>query len=115
MQRAISETDRRRSIQQIYNEANGITPQSIVKPIDMSLVAIAESDNVTVPLDEEDDQAAVLTPEQRDQLRAPFLPDIELLEQVTGESFDQWRHHRDGDSFQSRKQGVTGAEVTATG
>jgi excinuclease ABC subunit B len=68
MQRAISETDRRRKIQQIYNEANGITPQSIVKPIDMSLVAIAESDYVTVPLEEEDDSAAVLTPEQRDSL-----------------------------------------------
>ena len=26
-----------------YNERNGIVPQSIVKPIDMSLVAVAEA------------------------------------------------------------------------
>jgi excinuclease ABC subunit B len=32
-----------------YNERNGIVPQSIVKPIDMSLVAMAEGDYVTVP------------------------------------------------------------------
>ncbi len=52
MKKAISETDRRRHIQKAYNEEHGITPQSIVKPIDMSLVAIAEADYVTVPLDE---------------------------------------------------------------
>jgi Sulfotransferase family len=43
-----------------------------------------------------------LTPEQRELLREPFLPDIELLEQVTGQSFDDWRLHRDGDSFHTR-------------
>ena len=31
-----------------YNEENGITPQSIIKPIDMMLVKIAEGDYVTV-------------------------------------------------------------------
>ena len=29
MMRAISETNRRRALQQVYNEANGITPQSV--------------------------------------------------------------------------------------
>ena len=43
-----------------------------------------------------------LTPEQREALLGPFLPDIELLEQVTGQSFDDWRTHRDGDSFHTR-------------
>jgi len=33
MERAISETERRRSIQQKYNVDNGITPQSIVKDV----------------------------------------------------------------------------------
>jgi excinuclease ABC subunit B len=68
MQRAISETERRRAIQRAYNEANDITPQSIVKPIDMSLVAIAEADYVTIPLETEPISETALTPEQRDAL-----------------------------------------------
>jgi excinuclease ABC subunit B len=47
-----------------YNERNGIVPQSIVRPIDMSLVAVAEGDYVTVPL-ETDEEVDNLTPEQR--------------------------------------------------
>ena len=53
MRNTIDETNRRRRIQTDYNEANDITPQSIIKPIDMSLVAVAEGDYVTVPLEEE--------------------------------------------------------------
>src|SRR5690348_4034573 len=53
MKRALDETNRRRVIQLAYNEENGITPQSIVKPIDLSLVAIAESDYVTIPTEPE--------------------------------------------------------------
>jgi len=44
MKKAINETDRRREIQQAYNEANGITPESIVRPLDMTLVAIVAAD-----------------------------------------------------------------------
>jgi excinuclease ABC subunit B len=44
MKKAIDETDRRRAIQRAYNEENNITPESIVRPLDMSLVAIAEAD-----------------------------------------------------------------------
>jgi hypothetical protein len=39
---------------------------------------------------------------QRVTLLQPFLADIDLLERITGESFQQWRIHRDGDSFHSR-------------
>ena len=66
MRRAIEKTNRRRRAQLEYNELNGITPQSIIKPIDMSLVAVAEGDYVTVPLEAEDDVES-LTPEQRDR------------------------------------------------
>jgi len=64
MKRALDETSRRRRVQVEYNERNGIVPQSIVKPIDMSLVAVAEGDYVTVPL-EADEDVEGLTPEQR--------------------------------------------------
>jgi len=52
MKRAIGETNRRREIQVRYNVENDITPQSIIKPVDMTLVAIAEGDYVPVPLEE---------------------------------------------------------------
>jgi excinuclease ABC subunit B len=52
MRRAIDETNRRRTLQTAYNEAHQIVPQSIRKPIDLNLIAIAEGDYVTVPLDD---------------------------------------------------------------
>jgi excinuclease ABC subunit B len=44
MNKAINETDRRRAIQQAYNEENGITPQSIIRSVDMSLAQIVGAD-----------------------------------------------------------------------
>ena len=55
MKRAIDETNRRREKQIQYNEANHITPQSIIKPIDMVLVGIGEGDYAIVPLASEID------------------------------------------------------------
>ena len=72
MKRALEETGRRRRIQVDYNERNNITPQSIVKPIDMSLVAVAEGDYVTVPM-EADEEVETLTPEQRQR----FIGELE--------------------------------------
>jgi len=67
MKRALDETGRRRQIQLEYNLTHGITPQSIVKPIDMSLVAIAEADYVTPPLDD-DREIVLLSFEEREKL-----------------------------------------------
>ena len=47
MKKALSETDRRRAIQVAYNEANGITPESIIRPLDMSRPA---SSKPTTPI-----------------------------------------------------------------
>ena len=69
MKRAIDETNRRRAIQEQYNEENNIVPQSIIKPIDMSLVAVAEGDYVTVPIEPED-PVEEMTPDQRDKFIA---------------------------------------------
>ena len=52
MRQAIDETNRRRAKQLAYNEANSITPQSIVKSVDMKLAAIVEADYVTVPTED---------------------------------------------------------------
>jgi len=72
MRKALAETGRRRATQIEYNETHHITPQSIMKPIDMSLVAVAEGDYVTVPL-ESDEEIESLTPEQR----AKFIGELE--------------------------------------
>src|SRR5207237_3303638 len=44
MRRAMDETERRRAIQQAYNEEHNITPESIVRPLEMSLARIIEAD-----------------------------------------------------------------------
>src|SRR6185369_9777431 len=48
MKKALDETDRRRAIQRAYNLEHGITPESIVRPVDMSLAAIIEADYVDI-------------------------------------------------------------------
>ncbi|MBP6823630.1 MAG: excinuclease ABC subunit UvrB [Acidobacteria bacterium] len=50
MRRAIGETERRRAKQIGYNLANGITPQSIIKPIEATLVTAYEADYFKVPV-----------------------------------------------------------------
>ena len=49
MKRAIDETNRRRSVQEIYNRENGITPQTIVKPIEATLITASEADYFKIP------------------------------------------------------------------
>jgi excinuclease ABC B subunit len=54
MSRAINETNRRRAKQMSFNEERGITPQSIVKPIEATLVTAYEADYFKVPVNLED-------------------------------------------------------------
>jgi len=51
MKYAIDETARRRAIQEKYNQENGITPTTIVKAIDATLVTAYEADYFKIPLD----------------------------------------------------------------
>jgi excinuclease ABC subunit B len=92
MKRAMEETARRRKIQQAYNEANGITPQSIIKPLDMDLVAVAEGDYVTVPL-EEDTAVESIPPERMEQ----YLAELEekMREAARRFEFKQAASYRD--------------------
>ena len=50
MRKAIDETNRRRAVQQEYNQRHGITPQTIQKAIAEPLAAVCEADYLTVPL-----------------------------------------------------------------
>jgi excinuclease ABC subunit B len=50
MQRAIDETNRRRQIQQRYNQEHGVTPASIQKAVGSPLIEIYEADYTTVSL-----------------------------------------------------------------
>ncbi len=51
MRGALDETERRRALQLRYNQEHSITPESIVKPVDMTLAQIVEADFATVPLE----------------------------------------------------------------
>jgi excinuclease ABC subunit B len=52
MRAAMGETDRRRAKQLAYNREHNITPESILKPVEMSLAQIVQADYVTVPADD---------------------------------------------------------------
>ena len=83
MERAMNETARRREKQEAYNREHGITPQSIIKPIDMSLVRIAESDYVTIPLEPESPESE-LDPKEKLQL----IADLELRMREAARQFE---------------------------
>src|SRR6186713_1379028 len=51
MENAIGETQRRRAIQEEYNTEHGITPTTIIKSIDATLVTAYEADYFKVPLE----------------------------------------------------------------
>jgi excinuclease ABC subunit B len=50
LQRAMSETNRRRELQQQFNEAHNITPVSIVKAVTNALASVYNADYDTVPI-----------------------------------------------------------------
>ena len=51
MRNAMDETARRREIQEAYNVENGITPKTIIKPVEATLVTAYEADYFKVPLE----------------------------------------------------------------
>jgi excinuclease ABC subunit B len=55
MRQALQETERRRAIQEAYNQEHGITPASIVKSIDEVMTSVYERDYVTVARDPGDE------------------------------------------------------------
>jgi excinuclease ABC subunit B len=101
MRKAIDETSRRRRVQVEYNEQHGIVPQSIVRPIDMSLVAVAEGDYVTVPL-ESDEEVEGLTPEER----VRFISELEERMREAARKFEFERAAALRDRVKALRMGV---------
>jgi excinuclease ABC subunit B len=67
---AVQETERRRRIQEAYNEKNGITPQTVRKKIAELMETIYEQDYVTVDLDESGKKTAKMSqPELEAEIR----------------------------------------------
>ncbi|MGH9522688.1 MAG: excinuclease ABC subunit UvrB, partial [Terriglobales bacterium] len=76
MKKAIDETNRRRAIQTAYNEEHGITPESIVRPLDMTLVHIVEADYSDVSLDAAEGLPEFKSQEQLDAYIAKLEEDM---------------------------------------
>ncbi len=111
MRRAMDETQRRRLVQIGYNEENHITPQSIIKPIDMSLVAVAEADYVTIPLEEEADETASMSPEELHN----YVGELEERMREAARKFEFERAAEFRDRVKSLKQKELYDEVVPSG
>jgi excinuclease ABC subunit B len=84
MEKAINETDRRRAIQEAYNIENGITPESIVRPLDMSLAGIVEADYAELASAEADGIPDFKSQEELDS----FISKMETEMRETAKKFD---------------------------
>jgi excinuclease ABC subunit B len=84
MQKAINETDRRRAIQEAYNIENGITPESIIRPLDMSLAGIIEADYTELASAEADGLPDFKNQEELDA----FIAKLEVEMRETAKKFE---------------------------
>ena len=76
MKRAIDETSRRRAIQTAYNEEHGITPESIVRPLDMTLAAIVAADYADLTASESEGMPEFKSQEEVDTYIANLESDM---------------------------------------
>ena len=87
MSEAIAETNRRREKQVAYNQENNITPQSIIKGVDMELAHIVEADYVTIPLDTGELDAAVAGAKSEEQV-AHLIQKLEAQMREAAKKFE---------------------------
>jgi excinuclease ABC subunit B len=103
MNQAISETNRRREKQLAYNKENNITPESIVKSVDMELARIVEADYVTIPIDEVALDAATSKVKSQQQL-AELLQQLESQMREAAKKFEFEKAAQLRDRIRSLKQ-----------
>jgi excinuclease ABC subunit B len=103
MNQAISETNRRRDKQLAYNKENDITPESIVKSVDMELARIVEADYVTVPIDDTALDAATANVKNEQQL-AELLKQLEDQMREAAKKFEFEKAAQLRDRIRSLKQ-----------
>ncbi len=88
MERAISETCRRREIQQAYNEANGIVPTTIVKDV-YDIIEIGASDNK----DKKEKSVKYMSRAEREELITRLTREMKLAAKML--EFEHAAHLRD--------------------
>ena len=92
IERALEECRRRRELQLAYNEAEGITPESIRKRIDDVLTSVYEMDYVTIPLAAEE-EAPYRSPEEVEREVARLRK--RMLEAAADLEFEEAARYRD--------------------
>jgi excinuclease ABC subunit B len=103
MNEAMAETNRRRAKQVAYNHENNITPQSIIKGVDMELAHIVEADYVSVPLDSAELDAAASAVRSEAQL-AELLGQLETQMREAAKKFEFEKAAQLRDRIKSLKQ-----------
>jgi excinuclease ABC subunit B len=103
MNEAIAETNRRRDKQLAFNAENNITPESIVKSVDMDLARIVEADYVTIAADDAELDTAAANIKNEQQL-AQVLQQLETQMREAAKKFEFERAAQLRDRIRSLKQ-----------
>jgi excinuclease ABC subunit B len=103
MNQAISETNRRREKQLAYNRENNITPESIVKSVDMELARIVEADYISIPIDDAALDSAASGVKTEAQL-AELLQQLEVQMREAAKKFEFEKAAQLRDRIRSLKQ-----------
>jgi excinuclease ABC subunit B len=109
MRNAIGETNRRREKQQAYNRENNITPQSIIKSVDMQLARIIEADYLTVPTED-----AVIGEIENEEQLVKAIAQLEAQMREAAKNFEFERAAAIRDRVRALKQRDLGAIFAST-
>ncbi|HEY2460829.1 MAG TPA: excinuclease ABC subunit UvrB [Candidatus Acidoferrum sp.] len=113
MNQAISETNRRREKQFAYNKEHNITPESIIKSVDMELARIVEADYVTIPVDDIALDAATANV-KTDQQLAELLLQLENQMREAAKKFEFEKAAQLRDRLRALRQRDTAALLAAS-